>query len=142
MLLVTGPATFSPDGSAFAVYAQVGTRRRLVVAELQNLGTDLVQVLVLAQPPARSSAVPTGTPTLVSPSDTTVSSPGRSSSASAPVLAPDGYPIPAPLAPLWWQAMVVAVGTDGTVIGYKPGGAQSSLLDLGLTGIQALAPAP
>ena len=38
----------------------------------------------------------------------------------------------------WWSA----VGADGTVIGYKPGSAQSSLLDLGLTGIQALAPAP
>ena len=48
MLLVTGPATFNPDGSAFAVYAQVGSRRRLVVAELQNLGTDQVQVLALA----------------------------------------------------------------------------------------------
>jgi hypothetical protein len=140
--LVTGPATFRPDGSAFAVYAQVGSRRRLVVAELQNLGTDQVQVLALAQPPVRSSPAPTGTPTLISPSATASTSPGRSSTASVPVLEPDGYPIAAPLAPLWWGALVVGVGADGTVIGYKPGGAQSSLLDLGLTGIQALAPAP
>jgi hypothetical protein len=142
MLLVTGPATFSPDGNAFAVYAQVGSRRRLVVAELPNLGTDQVQVLALAQPPAKPTATPTGTPTLVSPSAVGSSSAGHSSSASAPVLEPDSYPIPAPLAPLWWNAMVVGVGTDGTVIGYQPGSPQSSLLDLGLTGIQALAPAP
>ncbi|HJQ00979.1 MAG TPA: hypothetical protein VJ851_05225 [Jatrophihabitans sp.] len=137
---VTGPATFRQDGSAFAVYAQVGSRRRLVVAELQSL--DTVQVLALAQPPAKSSPAPTGTPTLVSPSDTASTSTDRSSSASVPALEPDGYPIAAPLAPLWWGAMVVGLGADGTVIGYKPGSTQSALLDLGLAGIQALAPAP
>ncbi|HEX4727803.1 MAG TPA: hypothetical protein VH298_08395, partial [Jatrophihabitans sp.] len=107
MLLVTGPASFSPDGSAFAVYAQVGNRRRLVVAELQNLGTDQVQVLALAQPPAKPTATPTGTPTLVSPSAVNSSTASHSSSASVPVLEPDSYPIPAPMAPLWWNAMVV-----------------------------------
>jgi hypothetical protein len=142
MLLVTGPASFSPDGSAFAVYAQVGNRRRLVVAELQNLGTDQVQVLALAQPPAKPTATPSGTPTLVSPSAVSSTTASHSSSASVPVLEPDSYPIPAPMAPLWWNAMVVGVGTDGTVIGYQPGKTQSSLLDLGLTGVQALAPAP
>jgi hypothetical protein len=142
MLLVTGPASFSPDGSAFAVYAQVGNRRRLVVAELQNLGTDQVQVLALAQPPAKPTATPTGTPVLVSPSAVGSTTASHSSSASVAVLEPDSYPIPAPLAPLWWNGMVVGVGTDGTVIGYQPGKTQSSLLDLGLTGVQALAPAP
>jgi hypothetical protein len=142
MLLVTGPASFSPDGSAFAVYAQVGNRRRLVVAELQNLGTDQVQVLALAQPPAKPTATPSGTPSLVSPSAVGSTTASRSSSSSVAVLEPDSYPIPAPLAPLWWNGMVVGVGTDGTVIGYQPGKTQSSLLDLGLTGVQAIAPAP
>jgi hypothetical protein len=87
-------------------------------------------------------ATPTGTPTLVSPSAIDSTSAGRGSSSSVPVLEPDSYPIPAPLPPLWWNGMVVGLGTDGTVIGYQPGRTQSSLLDLGLTGIQALAPAP
>jgi len=109
---------------------------------LQNLGTDQVQVLALAQPPAKPTATPTGTPVLVSPSAVGSTTASHSSSASVAVLEPDSYPIPAPLAPLWWNGMVVGVGTDGTVIGYQPGKTQSSLLDLGLTGVQALAPAP
>lgn len=142
MLLVTGPAAFNPTGTAFAVYAQVGSRRRLVVAELPNLGTDQVEVLALAQPPAKPSASPTGSPTLVSPSNTSSTTASASASSSVPVLAPDGYPIAAPLAPLWSNGMVIGVGTDGTVIGYRPGGAQSALLELGLTGIRAVASAP
>jgi hypothetical protein len=143
MLLVTGPAAFNADGSAFAVYAQVGTRRRLVVAELQNLGTDQVQVLALAQPPVKPTATPSGSVSLVSPSNGASTRPdSRSATASVPALQPDGYPITAPLAPLWWNGLVVGVGTDGTVIGYKPGGVQSSLLDLGLTQLSAVATAP
>ncbi|MEO6702215.1 MAG: hypothetical protein ABI140_08705 [Jatrophihabitantaceae bacterium] len=141
MLLVTGPAAFNSDGTSFAVYAQVGTRRRLVVAELQNLGTDQVQVLSLAQPLAKPSATPSSSATLISPSNGP-SSGSPSASSTAPALEPDGYPIAAPLAPLWWNGLVVGVGTDGTVVGYKPGGAQSSLLDLGLTGIKAMASVP
>ena len=60
----------------------------------------------------------------------------------AAALAPDGYPITAPLTPLWWHGMVVGLGTDGTVIGYQPGKSQSSLIDLGLTDIHAFAAAP
>ncbi len=145
MLLVTGPAAFNSDASAFAVYAQVGARRRLVVAELKNVGTDQVEVLVLAQPPAKSpsAAVPSGTGPLISPSPR-----GSSSSASAtesptsPVVAPDGFPISAPLAPVWWNGTVVAVGLDSTVIGYRPGSTLSAELDLGLTDVTALALAP
>lgn len=142
MIVITGPATFNADGSAFAVYGQVGTRRRLVVAELKHLGTDQVEVLALAQPPARNSPVPSGN----SPSGSGSATVGTSRSAIAtptnPVIEPDGYPIPAPLAPVWWNGLAVGLGTDGTAFGYQPGSAQSSLLDLGLTGIQALAPAP
>ena len=54
--VVTGPASFAPDGSAFAVYAQVGSRRRLMVAQLQNVGTDQVEVLALVQPPRRAAS--------------------------------------------------------------------------------------
>jgi hypothetical protein len=157
MLLVTGPAAFSADGSAFGVYAQVGSRRRLVVAQLKNLGTDQVQVLVLTQPPARSSPVPSGS-SLVSPSPdgeqsgsgssgASRSSPAGSSSAeassTAPALEPDGYPIPAPATPLWLAGnRVVGVAQDGTVIGYRLGNLQSAQLDLGVTEVRALAPTP
>ncbi|HTZ43501.1 MAG TPA: hypothetical protein VMB79_06530 [Jatrophihabitans sp.] len=175
MLLVTGPAAFNGDGSAFAVYAQVGSRRRLVVAELGNLGTDQVEVLVLNQPPVKSSAA-SSNPTLVlpSPSGSRSASAGSgppaartpsgsgaagsgaagsgasgsvsaspSTSSTAPAVAPDGYPIEAPLAPLWLDdGQVVAVAQDGTVIGYRPGGAQSAALDFGVTGVRAMAPTP
>jgi hypothetical protein len=152
MLLVTGPATFSADGSAFAVYAQVGSRRRLVVAELKDIGTDLVQVLVLNQPPPRSSGTPSSPlpsgSSLVLPSPSGTGSPGSSSpsasvSPTVPVLEPDGYPIPAPTAPVWLSDnQVVAVAQDGTIIGYRPGNVQSAELDLGVTAVRALAPAP
>jgi hypothetical protein len=171
MLLVTGPAAFADDGSAFAVYAQVGSRRRLVVAQLKNLGTDQVEVLVLNQPPAKTSPTPSASSlVLPSPSGTGGSSSdslsggsggsgsggsgsgglgskGRSASPSAspttPALEPDGYPIPAPVVPLWLpDNQVVAVAQDSTVIGYRPGGTQSGALDLGVTGLRALAPAP
>jgi hypothetical protein len=163
MVLVTGPAAFSPDGSAFAVYAAVGSRRRLVVAQLKNLGSDQVEVLVLAQPPVKSSPGPTGSSSVVLPSGGSAGSsqPGStngsasgstaakesksaspSATSSALSVAPDGYPIPAPLTPLWSGGMVVAVALDSTVIGYRPGSVQSSELDLGLAGVAALAPAP
>lgn len=143
MLLVTGPAAFNPDDSAFAVYAQVGSRRRLVVAELKNLGTDQVEVLVLAQPPARTAAVPSGSQTLITPSGRSGPPTGSpSASSTAPALAPDGYPISAPLTPIWLGQTVVAVGLDSTVIGYHPGSPLSSQLDLGLTDVRALALAP
>lgn len=174
MLLVTGPAAFADDGSAFAVYAQVGSRRRLVVAQLKNLGTDQVEVLVLNQPPAKTSPTPSASSlVLPSPSGTGGSVSGvssgsgsgssgtgsgglgsggsgstsRSASPSAspttPALEPDGYPIPAPVVPLWLpDNQVVAVAQDSTVIGYRPGGTQSGALDLGVAGLRALAPAP
>ncbi|HEU5268944.1 MAG TPA: hypothetical protein VFU36_03400, partial [Jatrophihabitans sp.] len=144
MLLITGPAAFSADGTAFAVYAQVGSRRRLVVAQLKDLGTDQVEVLVLNQPPAKpssSSPVPSGSLVLPSPSGTGSTAP--SPSPAVPALEPEGYPIPAPSAPVWLAGnQVVAVAQDGTVIGYQPGAVQSAELDLGLRAVQALAPTP
>ena len=143
MVLVTGPAAFNADGSAFAVYAQVGARRRLVVAQLQNLGTDQVQVLALAAPTVKATATPSNAGGTISPSNTASTQPTTpSATADAAALAPDGYPVAAPLAPIWWNGLVVGLGTDGAVIGYRPGGVQSSLLDLGLTEIRALAAAP
>jgi hypothetical protein len=170
MLLITGPAAFSADGSAFAVYAQVGSRRRLVVAELKDVGTDQVQVLVLNQPAPRSSALPSGTtpsgsvtsgsvtsgavPSSPASSGSSVVLPspsgtGDTNSASptptptVPALEPEGYPIPAPTTPLWLSDhQVVAVAQDGTVIGYQPGSLQSAELDLGVTAVRALAQAP
>jgi hypothetical protein len=157
MLLVTGPAAFSADGSAFGVYAQVGSRRRLVVAQLKNL--DQVQVLVLNQPPAKSSPLPSGS-SLVLPSpngsgsgagssasgSSGSSSAGSSSAAAsstASALEPDGFPIPAPATPLWLAAdQVVGVAQDGSVIGYRLGNLQSAQLDLGVADVRALAPAP
>jgi len=60
-----------------------------------------------------------------------------------PALEPEGYPIPAPTAPIWLSNhQVVAVAQDGTVIGYQPGSVQSAELDLGVTAVRALAPAP
>ena len=145
MLLVTGPAAFSADSTAFATYALVGSRRRLVVAQLKNLGTDQVEVLVLNQPPAKSSPVPSGSSlVLPSPSGTGGSaSPSASNSVTAPAFEPEGYPIPAPAAPIWLpDNQVVGVAQDGAVIGYRPGGVQSAELDLGVATVRALAPAP
>ncbi len=152
--VVTGPASIDPDGSAFAVYAQVGSRRRLVVAELHNLGTDQVEVLALvrpASPTGASSTLPVVTgPATPGPGSSASGptpspaseSPSKSAGPSAPALQPDGFPISAPLAPLWWNGQVVGLGTDGTVVGYRPGGPQSSLLDLGADDLQAFAPTP
>jgi hypothetical protein len=166
--VVTGPASFDPDGSAFAVYAQVGSRRRLMVAQLKNLGTDRVEVLALVQPPVPSSqpgrssrpgsASQSGPTVTVSGSSTvgttgspassgpagsaTSSSPSRSASPSVPALHPDGFPIPAPLTPLWWNGQVVALGADATVVGYRPGTNQASLLDLGPEDLQSMAEMP
>jgi hypothetical protein len=165
--VVTGPASFNPDGSAFAVYAQVGARRRLIVAQLKNLGTDRVEVLALVQPPAPSSqparssrpgssgpsgpAVTvsgsstvgvTGSPSGSGPSASSASSSSRPASPSAPALQPDGFPIEAPLTPLWWNDQVVALGADATVVGYRPGSNQASLLDLGPEDLRAMAEMP
>ena len=138
-ILVTGPAAFDADDTAFAVYAQVGLRRRLVVAELQNVGTDQVEVLALAAPKPSATSSPSG---VVLPSVTATVSRTPTATSSAPALQPDGYPVPAPLTPVWWHGQVLGVGLDSTVIGYLPGSRQSALLDLGLSGISALAPAP
>ncbi|HEX8094997.1 hypothetical protein [Jatrophihabitans sp.] len=168
--VMTGPASFNPDGSAFAVYGQVGPRRRLIVAQLKNLGTDRVEVLALVQPPAPSSqpgrssqpgsAGQSGPSVTVSGSSTvgTTGAPAssgsvgsgtsatgsrsRSASPSVPALQPDGFPIQAPLTPLWWNGQVVALGADATVVGYRPGSNQASLLDLGPEDLQSMAEMP
>jgi hypothetical protein len=157
--VVTGPASFDPDGSAFAVYGQVGPRRRLIVAQLKDLGTDRVEVLALVQPPAPSSQpAPSGQsrsgPSVTVSGSRTVGSTGspsgasgtatssKSATPSTPALQPDGFPLPAPLAPLWWNGQVVALGTDATVVGYRPGSSQASLLDLGADDLQAIAELP
>jgi len=163
--VVTGPASFAPDGSAFAAYAQVGSRRRLIVAQLKNVGTDRVEVLALVQPPvpsstARGSGAGHSGPSLTvsgsstvggSPTDTgaassagsaTSASASKSASPSVPALQPDGFPVPAPLTPLWWNGQVVALGADATVVGYRPGSDQASLLDLGPKDLQAMAELP
>ncbi|HEY0166152.1 MAG TPA: hypothetical protein VGB75_03825 [Jatrophihabitans sp.] len=164
--VVTGPASFDPDGSAFAVYAQVGSRRRLMVAQLQNLGTDRVEVLALVQPPApssrpvRSSQPATSGqsgPTVTVSGSSTVGVTGSAASSTAsggpsassgsatpsiPALQPDGFPIEAPLRPLWWNGQVVALGADATVVGYRPGTNQASLLDLGPDDLHAIAEMP
>jgi hypothetical protein len=171
--VVTGPASFDPDGSAFAVYGQVGSRRRLIVAQLKNVGTDQVEVLALVQPPAPSSqparssrpgsAGGSGPSVTVSGSSTVgaTGAPASSDSAnsgsgssaptslssksvspSIPALQPDGFPIPAPLSPLWWNGQVVALGADATVVGYRPGSNQASLLDLGADDLHAMAEMP
>lgn len=162
--VVTGPASFDSDGSAFAAYAQVGSRRRLMVAQLKNLGTDRVEVLPLVQPaaptsqPARStqpgssgqsepSVTVSGSSTLGTTgsalgSRSSSSSGSRSATPSIPALQPDGFPIEAPLTPLWWDGQVVALGADSTVVGYRPGTNHASLLDLGTDDLQAIAEMP
>ncbi|CAN5555108.1 hypothetical protein BH10ACT8_BH10ACT8_17860 [soil metagenome] len=155
---VTGPATFAPDGSAFAVYAQVGSRRRLVVAQVSAVLSDQIEVLALAvntvSPSPAASASTTrssstaGTSTSQTSSDQTSSdqtsavTTSTGPSSSAPTFEPDGFPVPAPLQPLWWADQVVAVGSEGSVVGYRPGSDQASLFDLGFSDIQSLAEAP
>jgi hypothetical protein len=158
--VVTGPASFDADGSAFATYAQVGSRRRLMVAQLQNLGTDRVEVLPLVKPAAPTSpsarssrpdssgqSGPTVTLSGSGTAGVTGSASGSSGSSpsatpSIPALQPDGFPIEAPLTPLWWDGQVVALGADSTVVGYRPGTNQASLLDLGPDDLQAIAEMP
>jgi hypothetical protein len=137
--IVTGPAGFAPDDSAFAVYAQVGSRRRLVVAQVGATLTDQIEVLALSvpiqpTPSVSESAAPSGS------SATATASP--TPSPTAPIFTPDGFPIPAPLYPLWWSKRAIGVGTDGAVVSYQPGGTEASLLDLGVSGIESLADAP
>ena len=158
--VVTGPASFAPDGSAFAAYAQVGARRRLIVAQLTNVGTDRVEVLALVQPTVASgtaggsgagrsgpSVTVSGSSTVAGPptgpgASTAGSVPSRSAPPSMPALQPDGFPLQAPLTPLWWNDQVVALGPDATVVGYRPGSNLASLLDLGPKDLQAMAELP
>jgi hypothetical protein len=141
--VVTGPASFKPDSSSFAVYAQVGMRRRLVVADVSKVGTDQVEVLALVQPNVKSTASASATATIPNPtSGATGTSPPKSQTPSIPAFEPDGFPIGAPLWPLWWGDLVVGLAPDGAVIGYQPGTDQAALLDLGVTGIESLAAAP
>jgi hypothetical protein len=137
--VVTGPASFAGDNSAFAVYALVGSRRRMVVAQVANIGTDQMEVLALVQPTVKPSTTdsPSGT---TDPASTL--SPSKTPSATIPAFEPEGFPIPAPQTPIWWSGIAVAVSGDGTVVGYRPGTAQASVLDLGVTEIDSLAQAP
>lgn len=139
---VTGPATFAPDGSSFAVYAKVGSRRRLVVAQVGATLTDQIEVLALAPPAIPPSPAASSSPSASTPAADGTTSPSPTISVNSPTFTSDGYPIVAPLSPLWWNKQVIGVGTDGTVVSYQPGGAQASLLDLGVTGIESLAQSP
>jgi hypothetical protein len=38
--------------------------------------------------------------------------------------------------------MVIGLGTDGTIVGYRPGSGQASLVDLGMIGATSLALGP
>jgi hypothetical protein len=151
---VTGPGAFAPDGSAFAVYAQVGNRRRLVVGQVTTGAHNQVEVLALSPllgPTDADSATASGgsgkpspaarsTSTARSSATSTVSG---SPTASEPAYALDGYPVPAPLTPMWLsEVVVVGLGNDGTVVSYRPGGHQATPLDLGATDYTSLAPAP
>ncbi|MCW2541694.1 MAG: hypothetical protein JWN95_3419 [Frankiales bacterium] len=149
-LVVTGPASFGPGDSAFAVYALVGNRRRLVVSNVGDARAEQIEVLALAQPTssASPSASTSATPSVsvsvsvsVSPSDTT-SSASASATVGAPVFHPDGFPISAPLIPIWWGSQVVAVGNEGTVAAYEPGSGKAVELDLGTTDVVSIALAP
>ena len=184
--VVTGPASFSPDGSAVAIYAQVGNRRRLVVTDVgTEVPANQIEVLALATPavkpsPAvtgssstgvsgRSTTGPSGRSTSGSSGGSTSGSSGGSTSGSAApgssstspsagasttlsttastaasteAFEPDGFPIPAPLTPVWWNGEVIGVGSEAAVVGYRPGSGQASLLDLGISGIQSLALGP
>jgi hypothetical protein len=138
--LVTGPASFSPDSASFAVYAQVGGRRRLIVAQLRYLGTDQVDVLALAQTEPSPTALETRSPAARSSARGT-NPDGTSSSSGTAAVAFDreAFPITAPLAPSWWKDTLLAVAADGNLIGYQPGNKQASLLDLGLGDLESLA---
>jgi len=138
-IVVTGPAAFNENGSAYAVYAQVGSRRRLVVAVTSNLGVP-VEVLALAQPTASETAVPS-----LSPSGPATGVPSATGSASPsdtsrqPQFAPEGFPISAPVTPVWWGDLAIGLASDGTVIGYRPNTGQANVIDLGVEGIESLA---
>jgi len=143
--VVTGPASFSADSSAFAVYASVGSRRRLVVAQIANVGTDQIEVLALVQPSSKASLSTTPTPPPTPTTSATSSSLSGSVSKSPPIVPifePDGFPLPAPQVPLWWGGVAIAVGGEGLVVGYKPGNNQGSALDLGVSDVDALTAAP
>jgi hypothetical protein len=145
-LVVTGPASFGPGDSAFAVYALVGNRRRLVVSNIGDARSEQIEVLALAQPTSSGSpsASPSTTPaaTPSGTATTTNSSTSASATVSVPAFHPDGFPISAPLIPVWWGNQVVAVGNEGTVAGYQPGSGKAVELDLGTTNVISLAPAP
>jgi hypothetical protein len=140
--IVTGPAAFSPDAAAVAVYAQVGTRRRLVVTDAGPTLSNQIEVLALSAPQVKPSPATTLTPSGSATPGPTTAAAEPSATSSAPVFEADGFPIPAPLAPVWWKDQVIGVGTEGTVVGYRPGSGQATLLDLGVTAIQSLALAP
>jgi hypothetical protein len=144
---VIGPAAFSPDGSAFAVYAQVGSRRRLVVAQVRPTptaqGNNPIEVLALS--PQSATTTPSSTAQSASLASSTVvgsSSASPSPTTSTTDFTPQGFPIPAPLMPEWWGHMVVGLGIEGTLIGYQPGNEGASVLDIGVSGIESLAEAP
>jgi hypothetical protein len=139
--VVTGPASFSADSSAFAVYASVGSRRRLVVAQVANVGTDQIEVLALVQPTTKASPSTTPSGTSRASSSSASSSPSKSWPV-VPTFEPDGFPLAAPQVPLWWSGVAIAVGSDGLVVGYKPGNNQGSVLDLGVGDVDSLTAAP
>lgn len=151
-LTVTGPASFAPDGSAFAVYAQVGSRRRLVVAAIPAEGAQAtIEVLALTttltKPSTASSSVSPSASLSGGVGSSGVSSTSASVSPSAPtssspVIDPYGFPFEAPLSPVWWETEVVGLGNEGTVVGYQPGSGKATPLDIGLHHVIALAAAP
>ena len=121
------------------------------------MGTDRVEVVALVAPPPASSPSPTSSPsgspgqpgpsvTVSGSSTVATASPSDSASASrppsAPALEPDGFPISAPLRPLWWNGQVVGLGPDATVVGYQPGSGKASLLDLGAEDLRSIAELP
>ncbi|UQX86693.1 hypothetical protein M6D93_10250 [Jatrophihabitans telluris] len=150
-LTVTGPARFSGDATAFAVYAQVGSRRRLIIATITPVGTEQkpLEVLALAATLNRPSTASSSVSPSLSPAGTgsagtagNPAGPSSSPSTTSPVIGTGGFPIEAPLRPLWWNAQVVGLGTEGVVVGYQPGSQKASLLDIGLKNLLALDQAP
>jgi hypothetical protein len=140
---VTGPAAFARDGSSFAVYAQVGARRRLVVGQAGGLQGNQIEVLALT--PSLGTISPSTSAAATGTARTTLPATGSASPSptpSLPVFAPDGFPITAPSMPLWTADQVIGVGSDGTVVSYTPGSDQAALLDLGVKGLESLAAAP
>jgi hypothetical protein len=153
-ITVTGPASFAPDGRSFAVYSQVGDRRRLVVGQIaagtaQQSANPLVN---LALDPAASLANSGSASSLpASPSRSSVGAQsgaaatgsGSSSAAEPPAqFTAEGFPVTAPLQPEWWGTQVIALGTDGVLLGYQPGENAASVLDIGITDIDSIATAP